>query len=74
MASDQSTPGSTPECDDCRGLVGAGRSVGPHKNLKRVSSHGGANPGGTVYDDRYECTACGKEWLHETGSGGFGWI
>lgn len=65
-------------CDDCWRLVDTGtkgRNVPPHARLERVGEFRRFGGSGMVADEQdYRCTACGKEWMHETGSSGMGWV
>jgi hypothetical protein len=65
-------------CKDCKHLSEEGsRRTLPHKNLgtdpkrqsKRIKS-----AMGSADEDYYICRKCGKEWLHETGNMGMGWV
>lgn len=64
-------------CDDCWKLVDtgpAGRKITPHARLEPVGDirHFG---GSMVADEQdYRCAECGKEWMHETGNSGMGWV
>lgn len=62
------------ECLDCQALKGGGRSTPPHPNLRRERHISVSSPMGPADEDHYSCRVCGKTWLHETGSMGFGWI
>jgi hypothetical protein len=65
-------------CDDCWKLVDTGptgRNIPPHGRLQRVGDlrqFGGA--GGVSDEQDYKCSSCGKEWMHETGNSGMGWV
>lgn len=65
-------------CDDCWKLVDtgpAGRSIRPHARLEPVGDSRHFGGAGRVADEQdYRCTACGKEWMHETGNSGMGWV
>lgn len=65
-------------CDDCWKLVDTGtkgRNVPPHARLERVGGFRQFGGSGMVADEQdYRCTACGKEWMHETGNSGMGWV
>lgn len=65
-------------CDDCWRLVDTGtkgRNVPPHARLERVGDFRQFGGSGMVADEQdYRCTACGKEWMHETGNSGMGWV
>lgn len=61
-------------CVDCKGLVGAGRSIRPHANLELTSSRACSSMMGAADEDYYRCKVCGATWLHETGSCGMGWV
>jgi hypothetical protein len=60
-------------CDDCKALVGAGRYVQAHSGLQLLSSQSFSSAAGSADEAYYQCTVCGKKWLHETGNMGFGW-
>jgi hypothetical protein len=65
-------------CDDCWKLVDTGtkgRNVPPHARLERVGDFRQFGGSGMVADEQdYRCTACGKDWMHETGNSGMGWV
>ena len=65
-------------CEDCRCLVEKGnRHTLPHKNLKpdpERQSKRTNSAMGSADEEYYVCTICGKEWLHETGNMGMGWV
>lgn len=65
-------------CDDCWKLVDtgtAGRKVLPHAHLELIGDFRQvANAGMRADEQDYRCTACGKEWMHETGNAGMGWV
>lgn len=61
-------------CDDCKGLIGASRHTRPHANLSHVEFKAVGSMFGSVDETYYKCRVCGKEWLHETGSYGQGWV
>jgi rubrerythrin len=61
-------------CEDCQRLRGARRSTRPHKNLESLQSQNVSSPMGAADENHYRCRVCGKTWLHETGSMGFGWV
>lgn len=65
-------------CDDCWKLVDTGtkgRNVPPHARLERVGNFRQFGGSGMVADEQdYHCTACGKDWMHETGNSGMGWV
>lgn len=72
MTKDVEKPASM--CSDCRKLVHAGRYDKPHAQLVAVESRQFSSMLGPADETDYRCTTCGHEWLHETGSQGFGWI
>jgi hypothetical protein len=61
-------------CDDCLALKGASRHATPHKNLRFLEFKPVKSMFGSVDETYYKCSVCGKEWLHETGSYGQGWV
>ncbi len=61
-------------CDDCKKPVGAGRSIAAHKNLVQTKFVKVSSALGPADESHSKCTTCGHEWLHETGSQGYGWI
>ena len=61
-------------CDDCKKLVGAGRHTPAHENLVQTKFVKVSSALGPSDERYYTCDSCGHEWLHETGSQGFGWI
>lgn len=61
-------------CDDCKKLVGAGRSSKPHANLVYVGGKNVSSIMGASDEANYYCKVCGFNWLHETGSCGMGWV
>lgn len=62
-------------CDDCAAQKGKGRHGEPHPNLERVGKRREAAFGGMRADEQdYRCTACGQQWMHETGNHGVGWM
>jgi len=63
-----------PPCDDCKGLIGASRHTQPHANLSHVEFKAVRSMYGAVDETYYNCKAYGKQWLHETGSYGQGWV
>jgi len=60
------------ECLECKSLVG--RRVQPHSFLKLTDSRRVSSAMGPADEAYYKCSQCGRQWLHETGSCGFGWI
>lgn len=61
-------------CEHCQRQIGATDAVQPHKYLLRTGSMIVSYVVGTVEEEYYRCGNCGREWLHETGSLGFGWV
>ncbi|WP_169316214.1 hypothetical protein [Mucilaginibacter paludis] len=61
-------------CNDCKALVGCGRYDRPHWNLKLTEFKPVDSMFGAVDESYYSCRTCGKEWLHETGNYGQGWV
>ena len=64
-------------CDDCWKLVDAGpagRSIPPHARLEPVGDFRRFGAGMVADEQDYRCAACGKEWMHETGNSGMGWV
>jgi transposase-like protein len=61
-------------CEDCQRHVGAGRGAHPHGNLLRTGSMLVSYVIGTVEEEYYCCDDCGRQWLHEAGSVGMGWM
>lgn len=65
-------------CDDCFKLVGIGpkgRVIPPHESLSRVGEFRQlGNAGANADEQDYLCEACSKEWMHETGNAGMGWV
>ena len=46
-----------------------------HKNLIMTKDTIGINCAmGSVNETYYRCEICGREWMHETGNLGYGWI
>lgn len=61
-------------CDECRKLVGAGRTTKPHANLTLKEAKPFSSMLGPADETYYICQTCGREWLYETGSYGVGWV
>jgi hypothetical protein len=65
-------------CDDCWKLKAtrtSGRRVPPHSALERVNDFREVASGGMRADEQdYVCGVCGKNWMHETGNHGMGWV
>jgi hypothetical protein len=61
-------------CDSCKQLIGANRRTAPHSNLVQTNYKSVDSVYGSVDEYYYKCKVCGKEWLHEMGSYGQGWI
>lgn len=61
-------------CEDCQRHLGADRGATPHRNLLRTGSMLVSYVIGDVQEVYYRCRDCGREWLHETGAVGLGWM
>lgn len=61
-------------CSDCQTLVGASRHAAPHANLVCTERKAIGTIMGAADEAYYTCKVCGHDWLHETGSCGYGWI
>jgi hypothetical protein len=61
-------------CEDCQRLVGAEQRAAPHRSLLRTGSMVVSYVIGTVEEVYYRCRNCDREWLHETGPVGLGWM
>lgn len=65
-------------CDDCLALheLGVrGRHTPPHLALEAVGPRREMSNGNLRADEQdYRCTACGRQWMHETGNSGQGWL
>jgi hypothetical protein len=61
-------------CNECKKLIGAGRSTKPHPNLILRNTNPFSSMLGPADEAYYTCQTCGHEWLHETGSYGTGWV
>lgn len=70
--------GSAEMCDDCASLheIGPrGRHTPPHPALEAVGTRREMSNGSLRADEQdYRCTACGRQWMHETGNSGQGWL
>ena len=61
-------------CQECARLIGADRHTKPHTNLVADGSKQEfAGYGVRADEQRYVCTTCGQQWMHETGNSGRGW-
>lgn len=70
--------GSADMCDDCAALheIGVrGRHTPPHPALEAVGPRREMSNGSLRADEQdYRCAACGRQWMHETGNSGQGWL
>lgn len=65
-------------CDACWKLKStgtSGRKTPPHPDLEREGDVREMSSMGMRADEQdYRCTDCGKQWMHETGNHGMGWV
>lgn len=63
-------------CADCEDLTATStRKTPPHPTLVADGPLREFTNGGLRADEQdYHCTACGTNWMHETGNSGQGWI
>lgn len=61
-------------CIDCEKLIGGHRHTPPHGNLVSTRVKEVNSMFGSVDEYYYKCRVCSKEWMHETGSYGQGWV
>ena len=61
-------------CDNCKKLVGGSRYTLKHKDLIQTDYKPFPSKYGVVDEYYYKCQQCSKEWLHETGNYGQGWV
>lgn len=61
-------------CDDCQKLVGKGRYTPPHNNLVQTDFKEVKSMFGSANEYYYKCKVCSKNWMHERGSSGEGWM
>ena len=62
-------------CEACTTLERSDRRGAGHSDLAKVGDRREMSNGAMRADEQdYECRACGKKWMHETGNAGFGWV
>jgi hypothetical protein len=64
----------TPPCDACVKQASASKHASPHAYLHKLETKEVKSMFGRIDEHFYVCRVCQKEWLHETGSYGCGWI
>lgn len=67
---------ATPQepCEKCKLHASADKHTRPHSDLVAQERRPMKSMFGNVDEADYVCKICGKEWMWETGSYGYGWL
>lgn len=61
-------------CADCEKFHGGRYTPAPPHLESMTGTKFVSSPVGASDETYYRCRNCGLEWLHETGTAGYGWI